>query len=96
MCTSGRAILLQPAGSAIAGFFIYYALDGIFLEMHICTVWTVAVAPEFEPELLALPAEVRVELLAQARVLEQFGPTAGRPRVDTLWLKASEYEGTSI
>ncbi len=52
--------------------------------MHIHAVWTVAVAPEFEPELLALAAEVRVELLAQARVLEQFGPTAGRPRVDTL------------
>lgn len=47
-------------------------------------MWTVAFAPEFEPELLALPAEVRVELLAQARVLEQFGPTAGRRRVDTL------------
>lgn len=53
-------------------------------------MWTVAIAPEFEPELLALPAEVRVELLAQARVLEQFGPTAGRPRVDTL--KGSEYQ----
>jgi hypothetical protein len=52
-------------------------------------VWTVAIAPEFEPELLALPAEVRVELLAQAWVLEQFGPAAGRPRVDTL--KGSEY-----
>lgn len=36
-------------------------------------MWTVALAPEFEPE-----------LLAQARVLEQFGPTTGRPRVDTL------------
>jgi hypothetical protein len=47
-------------------------------------VWTVAVAPEFEPELAALPAEVRIELLAQARVIERFGPTAGRPRIDTL------------
>lgn len=47
-------------------------------------MWTVAVAPEFEPELAALPAEVRIELLAQARVIERFGPTAGRPRVDTL------------
>jgi hypothetical protein len=46
-------------------------------------VWTVALAPEFEPELLALAAEVRIELLAQARV-ERFGPTTGRPRVDTL------------
>ena len=67
-----------------------HALDGIVFARHIPAVWTVAIAPEFEPELLALPAEVRVELLAQARVLEQFGPTAGRPRVDTL--KGSEYQ----
>ena len=31
-----------------------------------------------------LPPEVRIELLAQARVVERFGPTTGRPRVDTL------------
>jgi len=42
-------------------------------------VWTVELAPEFEPELLALDAEVRIELLAQARVIERFGPTIGRP-----------------
>lgn len=47
-------------------------------------VWVVEVAPEFEPELLAFAAEVRIELLAQARVIEKFGPTTGRPRVDTL------------
>ena len=47
-------------------------------------VWTVELAPEFESELLALPPEVRVELLAQARVVEQFGPKTGRPRVDPL------------
>jgi hypothetical protein len=47
-------------------------------------VWKVEVAPEFEPELLALDAEIRVELLAQTRVVERFGPTTGRPRVDTL------------
>ncbi len=53
-------------------------------------MWTVALAPEFEAELLALPAAVRIELLAQARVLEQFGPTTGRPRVDTL--KGSKHQ----
>ncbi len=47
-------------------------------------MWTVIVHPDFDPELAALPVEVRKELLAQARVLEQFGPMAGRPRVDTL------------
>jgi hypothetical protein len=47
-------------------------------------VWTIEIAPEFEPELLALAADVRIELLAQARVIERFGPQAKRPRVDTL------------
>ena len=47
-------------------------------------MWVVELAPEFEPELRVLPAEVRIELLAQARVIERFGPTTGRPRVDTL------------
>src|SRR5689334_8962059 len=46
--------------------------------------WTVLVAPEFQPELAALDSEVRVELLAQAWLIEQFGPAAKRPRVDTL------------
>jgi hypothetical protein len=47
-------------------------------------VWKVEIAPEFEPELSALDAEVRIELLAQAHVIEQFGPMTSRPRVDTL------------
>ena len=33
---------------------------------------------------MALTAEIRIELLAQTRVVERFGPTTGRPRVDTL------------
>src|SRR5271154_1603414 len=47
-------------------------------------MWVVHLALEFERELQALSAEVRIELLAQARVIEMLGPTAGRPRVDTL------------
>lgn len=46
--------------------------------------WTVAFADEFDGEFEALPEAVQEELLAQATVLEQFGPTLGRPRVDTL------------
>jgi len=30
-------------------------------------------APEFDPELLALDPEVRIELFAQARLIQQFG-----------------------
>lgn len=32
----------------------------------------------------ALPTAVLDELLAQAKLLETFGPSLGRPRVDTL------------
>ncbi|MGH7118129.1 MAG: type II toxin-antitoxin system RelE/ParE family toxin [Acetobacteraceae bacterium] len=60
------------------------AFDGICHIDHIAAVWTVELAPEFEAELLALPPEVRIESLAQARAVEQFGPTSSRPRLDTL------------
>lgn len=46
--------------------------------------WIVEFADEFEPEFDVLPPSVQDELLAQAKVVEHFGPTAGRPRVDTL------------
>ena len=46
--------------------------------------WTVEFTDEFETEFDALPVPVQDELLAQAKVLEQFGPKTGRPRVDTL------------
>ena len=52
-------------------------------------MWTVVLHPAFERELWALSTAVRVELLAQANVLERFGPMVGRPRVDTL--KGSRY-----
>ena len=47
-------------------------------------LWTVLLADEFEPEFRELPEEVQDETLAQARLLQQFGPNLGRPRVDTL------------
>jgi len=46
--------------------------------------WRVRFAPEFEPEFAEFEQTVQDELLAQAKVVEQFGPQAGRPRVDTL------------
>lgn len=39
---------------------------------------------EFDAEFDALPEPVQDELLAQAKVIERFGPAARRPRVDTL------------
>ena len=46
--------------------------------------WVVEFHPEFVPEFRELQEEVRLELLACARLLEQFGPQLGRPRADTL------------
>ena len=54
--------------------------------------WTVRLADEFEPEFAELSESVQDELLAQAGVLEQFGPDLGRPRVDTL--KGSRHSNT--
>src|SRR5437762_12662466 len=41
-------------------------------------------ADEFKPEFDALDQDVRREILALTRCLQQFGPQVGRPRVDTL------------
>ncbi len=46
--------------------------------------WSVEIDDEFKPELFALDEDVRTEILALARLLQQFGPQLGRPRVDTL------------
>lgn len=51
--------------------------------------WTVRLAVEFVAELRDLRESVQEELLAHARLLAQFGPQLGRPRVDTL--KGSRY-----
>ena len=47
-------------------------------------MWTVEIANEFGRELAAMDPEVRIELLAHAKLIERFGPQAKRPRVDTL------------
>ena len=46
--------------------------------------WQVYFDAEFEPDFDELPEAVQDELMARAKVLEQFGPTLGRPHVDTL------------
>jgi hypothetical protein len=46
--------------------------------------WTIEIGDEFEPEFNTLHEDVRTELLALTRLLQQFGPQLGRPRVDTL------------
>ncbi len=63
---------------------------------NICSVahtsgkrWKVVFQKEFEREFDELYMNVQDELLAHAKVLEQFGPSLGRPHVDTL--KGSKY-----
>ncbi len=51
--------------------------------------WIVKFHDDFDREFEILPEEVQDELLAQANLLEKFGPQLGRPRVDTL--KGSKY-----
>ena len=46
--------------------------------------WEVGFDPAFDAEFDVLPISVQDELLAQAKLLEAFGPQLGRPRVDTL------------
>jgi hypothetical protein len=46
--------------------------------------WIVKLHEAFEPEFDAMTEAVQDELLAQLKVVETFGPAAGRPRVDTL------------
>ena len=46
--------------------------------------WIVEIGDEFESEFAALLSEVRTEILALSRLLQNFGPQLGRPRVDTL------------
>jgi hypothetical protein len=46
--------------------------------------WSVAFQDDFAAEFDALPETARTEILALAKLLQAFGPTLGRPRVDTL------------
>jgi hypothetical protein len=46
--------------------------------------WTVSFHDAFEEEFEALAEEVQDELLATAKLLEDYGPALGRPHADTL------------
>jgi hypothetical protein len=56
--------------------------------------WEVSFYDDFEAEFDALDEAVQDELLAHAKLLEQFGPQLGRPPGrHTQWLPSCEYEG---
>lgn len=46
--------------------------------------WTVLFHAEFHVEFEALPGPIQDELLTRLGVLKEFGPSLGRPHVDTL------------
>ncbi len=46
--------------------------------------WIVEISDKFKAEFFALSEDVQTEILALTRLLQQFGPQLGRPRVDTL------------
>ena len=46
--------------------------------------WVVEIGDEFEQEFDSLHEDVQTEILALSRLLQEFGPQLGRPRVDTL------------
>jgi hypothetical protein len=51
--------------------------------------WAVSFHPKFQAEVLELTRAVRVELIASIALLREYGPSLGRPDVDTL--KDSRY-----
>lgn len=52
-------------------------------------LWSVLFHEEFDLEFQALNEDLQDELLAHAKLLQEFGPQLGRPSVDTL--KGSKY-----
>ena len=46
--------------------------------------WPVLLRPDFEPEFQALPEAVRDEIFVSLPLMKSYGPSLGRPWVDTL------------
>ena len=47
-------------------------------------MWEVQFHAAFEAEVLTFESDVRVALIAAARLLQEYGPQLGRPHADTL------------
>lgn len=62
-----------------------YGFDIIWTLCHIIRgTWIGEIGDECAPEFDALHEDVQTEILALSRLLQQFGPQLGRPRVDRL------------
>ena len=59
--------------------------------------WTVEIGDEFEPEFNGLHEDVRTEILALSRLLQQFGAAVGKaPRGHAQWFPLREHEGAAL
>lgn len=62
-----------------------YGFDAICFVIHNSAVaLTVIFHPEFDAEFQTMEEDLQDELLAHAKLLQEFGPSLGRPAVDTL------------
>jgi len=73
-----RQVVLEPV--PLDRYLTPYDLCAIFSDVR----WVVEVDDEFKLEFFELHEDVRTEILALSRLLQQFGPQLKRPRVDTL------------
>jgi|ERR1019366_1425209 hypothetical protein len=91
-CSARRRVAALDHGELVRGreargayLGSIYVFDIIWTTCHITRgSWVVEIGDEFEPEFDELHKDVRTEILALTRLLQQFGPQLGRPRVDTL------------
>ena len=51
---------------------------------YLRVTWTVDFHPDYADELPGLPPAAAEEIIAAVKLLQQFGPTLGRPNADTL------------
>jgi hypothetical protein len=64
---------------------VKYGVAAILIIMHTQSMsWRVLLHPEFDLEFQALAEAIQDELLAHAKLLQEFGPDLGRPTVDTM------------
>lgn len=64
---------------------IKYAFDNICIAVHNgYMVWTVNFHDSFADEFVNLAEDVKIELMAMATLLAEFGPKLSRPHADTL------------
>ena len=74
-----------------------YGFDNIWYSVHNRAVaWIGIFHPEFDAEFQAMEESLQDEMLAHAKLLQDFGPNLGRPAVDTLDEHLAALKGTAV